>query len=81
MVISPVGDDAGSFACREFARKQLIGKEVNVYLQKEGGLNTTGNILRIEDWKDIESVLLENGYAYVREEFNNSILGQKYIIL
>jgi hypothetical protein len=58
MVISPVGDDTGAFECREFARKQLIGKEVNVYLHKEEGLNTTGNIIRVEDWKDIESVLL-----------------------
>lgn len=49
-----------------------------MYLHKEGGLNTTGNIVRIEDWKDIESVMLENGFALVREEFKNSILGQKY---
>jgi hypothetical protein len=34
MIICPVGEDAGAFDCREYARKQLIGKEVNVYLQK-----------------------------------------------
>lgn len=66
MVICPIGGDSGSFYAREFARKLLIGKEVNVYLHKEGGLNITGNIVRIEDWKDVESVLLENGYAFVR---------------
>lgn len=67
MVICPVDQDAGAFECREFARRQLIGKEVNVYLHKDSGLNTTGNIVRIEDWKDIECVLLENGFAVVRE--------------
>jgi hypothetical protein len=53
MVRSPVGDEVGAFNCREFARKQLIGQEVNVYLHKDTGLNITGSIVRAKDSKDV----------------------------
>ena len=53
MVRSPVGDELGAFDSREFARKQLIGQEVNVYLHKDSGLNITGSMVRARDSKDV----------------------------
>jgi hypothetical protein len=66
MVRSPVGDEVGAFNCREFARKQLIGQEVNVYLHKDSGLNITGSIVRAKDSKDVESLMVEQGWGFVR---------------
>lgn len=77
MVMCPVGDEVGAFHSREFARKQLIGQEVNVYLHKDSGLNITGSLIRAKDSKDVEAMLVEQGWGYIREEFANSILSIK----
>ena len=58
MVRCPIGDEVGAFKCREFARKHLIGEEVNVYLHKDSGLNITGSIVRARDSKDVESMMV-----------------------
>ncbi len=33
-ICCPIGDEPGAFEAREFARKNLIGKQVNVFLKK-----------------------------------------------
>jgi len=81
MVRCPIGDEVGAFNCREFARKQLIGEEVNVYLHKDSGLNITGSLIRARDSKDVESMMIEQGWGFVREEFINSILCLKLVDL
>ncbi len=50
-------------------------------MQKEEGLNTTGSVVRTEDWKDVETLLLESGMARVREEVRGSMIGQKYSLV
>ena len=45
----------------------MIGQEVNVYLQKDSGLNITGSLIRAKDSKDIEALLVEQGWGFVRE--------------
>lgn len=77
MVRCPVGDEVGAFMSREFARKQLIGQEVNVYLHKDSGLNITGSLIRAKDSKDVEAMLVEQGWGFIREEFASSILSLK----
>ncbi len=52
-IYCPIGNEAGAFACREFARKNLIGREVNVFLTKDEGLNILGSLVRFSDNKDI----------------------------
>jgi hypothetical protein len=47
---------------------------VNVYLHKDSGLNITGSIVRARDSRDVESLLVGQGWGFVREEFVNSIL-------
>ena len=81
MVRCPVGDEVGAFNCREFARKHLIGEEVNVYLHKDSGLNITGSIVRARDSKDVESMMVEAGWGFIREEFHGSILCLKLVEL
>lgn len=33
-VLCPIGQEQGAFEAREFARKQIIGKLLNVYIKK-----------------------------------------------
>ena len=77
MVRCPVGDEVGAFNSRQFVRKQLIGQEVNVYLHKDSGLNITGSLIRARDSKDVEAMLVEQGWGFIRQEFINSILSLK----
>lgn len=40
---------------------------MNVYLHKDSGLNITGSIVRAKDSKDVESLMVEQGWGFVRE--------------
>ena len=37
-----------------------------------------GSISRISDGKDIENLILESGWGYVKEEIKNSLLAAKF---
>jgi endonuclease YncB( thermonuclease family) len=50
---------------------------VNVYLHKDSGLNITGSLIRAKDSKDVEAMMVEQGWGFVREEFVNSVLSLK----
>lgn len=50
---------------------------MNVYLHKDSGLNITGSLIRVKDSKDVEALLVEQGWGFIREEFANSILSLK----
>lgn len=53
----------------------MIGREVNVYLKKEDGFGVTGNVVTVDDCRDVEGVLLEAGWAVVRGEFSEGGAG------
>lgn len=72
-IYCPIANEAGAFACREFARKNLIGREVNVFLTKDEGLNIQGSLVRLADNKDVESLMIENGFGFVKEELKGTM--------
>lgn len=76
-IYCPIQGELGAFECREFARKHLIGKDVNVFLKKDEGLNIQGSIVRFSDNKDIETLMVENGYGFVKEELKGTMLSGK----
>lgn len=59
----------------------MIGQKVNVYLHKDSGLNITGSLIRARDSKDVETLMIEQGWGFIREEFVNSILCLKLVEL
>ena len=78
MVYCPILNELGAFECRDFARKNLIGKEVNIFLKKDEGLNIHGSFVRFSDNKDVESLMLENGYGFVKDELKGSLISAKF---
>lgn len=51
---------------------------MNIFLKKDEGLNIHGSFARIVDNKDVESLILENGYGFVKEEIKGSLISAKF---
>ena len=50
---------------------------MNIFLKKDEGLNIQGSIIRVSDNKDIENLMIENGFGFVKEELKGTMLSGK----
>jgi len=50
---------------------------VNVFLTKDEGLNILGSIVRFSDNKDIETLMIENGFGFVKDELKGTMFYAK----
>ena len=66
-VYCPIANEPGAYECREFARKSLLGKEINIFPKKDSKFNTEATVVRTSDNKDIETLLIEHGYGFIKE--------------
>lgn len=48
-VVCPMHEEAGAFEAREFSRKEALGKEFNVYINKQLGFKNQASLVRAED--------------------------------
>jgi len=67
----PLGLEPGAFEAREFLRKNTIGKEVNVFLEKEDSIMPAAQLVLIGEGgieRNIAVNLVENGLGVVRED-------------
>lgn len=76
-VYTPLDNEPGAFQCREFARKNLIGKEVNVFFNKDDTLSKTASIVRLSDNKDVETLMIENGFGFLKDGIKESMFYAK----
>lgn len=49
-----------------------------VYLKKDSGLNLTASIIRASDCKDMEIMMLEYGWGFVKEDVKGGILSTRH---
>lgn len=47
-------------------------------MKKDTGLNIIASAIRAWDSKDLESMMLESGWGYLKKEFEKSILAVKH---
>lgn len=70
-IFCPIGQELGAFEAREFARKQIIGKLVNVYIKKESAYSIEAILVKLEDHESLDKILLSEGWGTLRQDTIN----------